>query len=108
MNIVNYVQAWMKVGGKHEYSDGFSIRNPSPPIVCKDGFTFSVQAGASNYCTPKSDGADAYTEFEVGYPSQYEESLAPYASDPEHSDGIYGWVPLQVIVYLIEKHGGVK
>lgn len=108
MNIVNYVQAWMKVGGKHEYSDGFSIRNPSPPIVCKDGFTFSVQAGASNYSTPRNDEADAYTHFEVGYPSILEESLAPYAETPDTTETVFGWVPLQVIVYLIEKHGGVK
>ena len=103
MNIVNYVQAWVRgevVRGK---------RMPVDPIVCKDGFTFSVQASSSHYCTPRSeDHDDTYTHFEVGYPSILEESLAPYAEEPGTTETVFGWVPLRVIVYLIEKHGGVS
>lgn len=102
-----YVQAWVKSCGEHQYRDGTAVRIPSPPIRCEDGFEFSVQAGKDNYCTPRDNYAENYTHFEVGYPTQHEESLAPYASDPEHSPGIYGWVPLAVIMYLIEKHGGI-
>jgi hypothetical protein len=102
MNIVNYVQVWVKSGevwaGK---------RMPVDHIVCKDGFTFSVQASSSHYCTPRSDDAHAYTNFEVGFPSILEESLAPYAETPGTTETVFGWVPLRVIVYLIDKHGGV-
>jgi hypothetical protein len=103
MNIVNYVQAWVKSGrvvlGK---------RMPVDRIVCKDGFSFSVQASSSHYSTPRNDEADAYTHFEVGFPSILEESLAPYAETPDTTDTVFGWVPLRVSVYLIEKHGGVE
>ena len=39
-----------------------------PHVICKDGFKMSVQAGQSNYSTPK-DVVDSYEEAEVGYPS---------------------------------------
>jgi hypothetical protein len=105
MSVENYIQAWVKSG--EVTSVGFSSRTPADSIICKDGFKFSVQASANHYCTPRSDDAHAYTHFEVGYPSQYEESLAPYAEEPGTTETVFGWVPLAVIVYLINKHGGV-
>ena len=103
MSVENYIQAWVKSGEVY----GARRRLPAPPIVCKDGFKFSVQASESHYCTPRSDHADAYTHFEVGFPSVLEESLAPYAEELHTTETVFGWVPLRVIVYLIDKHGGV-
>ena len=103
MSIENYIQAWVKSGEVY----GERRRLPAPPIVCKDGFVFSVQASESHYSIPRSDDADAYTHFEVGYPSILEESLAPYAEELHTTETVFGWVPLRVIVYLIDKHGGV-
>jgi hypothetical protein len=79
-----------------------------PRIVCKDGFSMSVQASESHYCTPRAD-ADFYTHVEVGFPSDDEESLRPFSewlNDDEES-GVYPFVPIQVVLYVINKHGGV-
>jgi hypothetical protein len=103
MSVENYIQAWVKSGEVF----GGRRRLPAPSITCKDGFSFSVQASESHYCIPRSDDAHAYTHFEVGYPSILEESLAPYAEEPDTTETVFGWVPLAVIVYLIDKHGGV-
>lgn len=103
MSVENYIQAWVKSGEVF----GGRRRLPAPSITCKDGFSFSVQASLFHYSTPRNDDAHAYTHFEVGYPSQYEESLAPYAEEPGTTETVFGWVPLRVIVYLINKHGGI-
>ncbi len=79
----------------------------TPHVVCKDGFKMSVQAGQSNYSTPK-DVVDSYEEAEVGYPSEEEYLIARYAEDEENlCDTVYGYVPCSVIDAVIEKHGGI-
>lgn len=108
MALENYIQAWVKSGDAVAKGVGLSYRTPADRIICKDGFEFSVQASANHYCTPRTDDARAYTQFEVGYPSQYEESLAPYAETPGTTETVFPWVPLAVIVYLVNKHGGIN
>lgn len=49
-----------------------------PAIECADGFTMSVQASRSHYCTPRND-VGPYTAVEVGFPSKHENRIAPYA-----------------------------
>ena len=39
-------------------------RQMVPYVVCKDGFTLSVQASYTHYCSPREVGADFYDEFE--------------------------------------------
>ena len=34
-------------------------------VVCKDGFTVSVQASSTAYCDPRKDTAERYTYFLV-------------------------------------------
>ena len=63
-------------------------------IVCADGFSMSVQANGGAYCEPKVFDAEKYEAVEVGYPNAYEGLLAYY-------------VPAQVIVDVIAKHGGI-
>ena len=77
-------------------------------IECADGFSMSVQASKYNYCEPRIDNASEYTAVEVGFPSDYEPMLVPWVEDPEDYTGtVYGWVPVQVIVDVCAKHGGV-
>jgi len=77
-------------------------------IECADGFSMSVQASSYNYCQPRINDADVYTEVEVGFPSEYESLLAPYADVPENYVGtVYAWVPSDIIVLVCAKHGGV-
>lgn len=77
-------------------------------VVCSDGFTMSVQARETSYCTPRESNAKFYTEVEVGFPSAEEELLMEYAEDPYNPcDTVYAWVPRQVVLNVIAKHGGM-
>jgi len=75
--------------------------------VFNDGFSVSIQASSTHYCTPRYD-VGPYTEVELGYPNQVEELLLPYAETPENPCmTVYGYVPVSVIHELIKKHGGI-
>ena len=77
-------------------------------LYCNDGFNMSVQAGRSHYSTPRSD-VGPWTEFEIGYPSDWDVLLAPYAEDPgEPTETIYGYVPLDVVEGVVMNHGGLR
>ena len=76
-------------------------------VVCKDGFTVSVQASSTSYCNPRQDSAERYTSVELGFPSADDEMIAEYAEDISRPcDTVYGWVPVEVVNLLIAKHGG--
>ena len=77
-------------------------------IKCADGFTMSVQASAGHYCSPRVTGLGFYNTYEVGYPSDVEPLLMPYAEDEKQPTGtVYAYVPAQVIADVIAKHGYV-
>ena len=77
-------------------------------IECADGFSMSVQASRYSYCEPRVDSAPAYTQVEVGFPSDYESLLVDYAEDKEDYTGtVYGYVPADVVTLVCVKHGGV-
>ena len=68
----------------------------------------SVQASRFSYCEPRIDSAPAYTQVEVGFPSDYEPLLEPWVEDPEDCTGtVYGFVPVQIIVDVCARHGGI-
>ena len=73
-----------------------------PRITCKDGFNMSVQASSFAYSKPRSD-EPPYTHVEVGYPSEHESLLDPYA-DGESKD-VFGYVPVEVVEKIVDKHG---
>ena len=100
-------------------------------VVCKDGFTLSVQAREACYCEPRNN-IGPYTEVEVGYPSEAEPLLFEwmefmgeilYDDDDNMIEeteeertvrkvaaapkSVYGWVPLEVVHKVLEKHGGL-
>lgn len=83
---------------------------PIKKFVCEDGFEVSIQASKYHYCLPRRDNAWPYTEFELGFPTAVEETLRKYAEDRDGdmTDTVYIRVPAQVIVDLINKHGGPK
>ena len=77
-------------------------------IVCKDGFTMSVQASEGNYCEPRLNNAESYSEVEIGFPSWEEPLIMPWCEDdrdPTHT--VYGYVPVDVVTNVIVKHGGI-
>lgn len=56
------------------YDVSRGIQKTRPRIVCKDGFSMSVQAGLYLYCTPRTDlSSGNYSAVEIGFPSEPEE-----------------------------------
>jgi len=78
-----------------------------PKIICADGFTVSVQASLTHYCSPR-DNYGPYSEVELGFPSQEEPDIMDWAEDPDAPTGtVYGYVPVTVVAAVIDKHGGI-
>lgn len=77
--------------------------------ICKDGFSLSVQADSTTYCSPRVNNADEYASVEVGFPSEHEPLLAPYQEmkGQDMRESVFGWVPTSVIGLVLIKHGGM-
>ena len=80
----------------------------NPTIVCADGFSMSVQARDSTYCTPRTDEGP-HTHMEGGFPSdEPSQQLAVYAENRDDLCGtVYPYVPREVFEREFELHGGV-
>ena len=92
---------------KSTYSDDkYNIRNR---IVCKDGFSISVQGGTSfHYCNPR-ELCNFYEELECGFPSSEEKLLTPYQDGNDSQlDDVFAYVPIEIVEEIIKKHGGIK
>jgi len=77
-------------------------------VVCKDGFSMSVQAHEGAYCSPRVNNAETYTAVEVGYPNRLENLLMPWCEDDTRPcDTVYGYVPCHRVSLVITKHGGM-
>lgn len=94
---------------KITYYEKGSHRIRRPRLVCKDGFSVSVQAGEDFQCTPREHRpAGDYTAVELGNPSGVEELLMPYAEDKEEPlNTAYPYVPVELLKTVIEAHGGL-
>jgi hypothetical protein len=78
-------------------------------IECNDGLTLSVQASKRHYSTPKQDNAFPYSAVEIGFPSKKIKEILQYANDKKRpKQTLYGWVPIQTVIEVVEKHGGIK
>ena len=94
----------------YSLQDGvYEMQDTRPRIVCKDGFSISVQGGESLYSRPRRNLKDgAYEAVECGFPSQEEDLLRQYAEDPtKPKDTVYPYVPVSVVEQVVEKHGGM-
>ena len=99
------LQAHVK-SGKTVEATYYSHRLPAKRLTCADGFYMSVQASATHYCDPRDDDGP-YTTFEIGFPSQAEPTLMPYCEDTDRpTETVYAHVPLDVVLALINSHGG--
>ena len=93
---------------KNLFSDEV-IQENRPRLLCNDGFSISVQASKFHYCSPRLDGIQDYEAVELGYPSMEDELINEYAEDDwNYTETVYGYVPIEVVEKLIEKHGGIK
>ncbi len=76
-------------------------------IVCRDGFTMSVQASAYHYCSPRINDAPSYLEVEIGFPTEREPLIHEYAEGSVVGNTVYPYVPAEVVIEVIMKHGGM-
>ena len=77
-------------------------------IVCADGASVSIQAGAGIYSTPR-DNRGPYTHIEAGFPSvEPPASWREYAEDPDAlTDTVYAYMPYDCVDEFINVHGGL-
>ncbi len=111
-NIDKFFKIAVLVAKRNHFYDNYQSI-VTPRIVCKDGFTVSVQAGSAMYSTPREDELEAYEEYELGWPTKREKLLDDYA-EAWYEDGpkdytkiIYAYVPKDVVNKVIRKHGGI-
>jgi len=93
------------------YGEEISIEPIKPAIVCADGFAMSVQASEGSYSAPRKylikQTRYGYTAVEV----MLWEQPAPdtWQEYSEHGvEGLYAWVPIELVAELILQHGGLK
>ena len=85
--------------------------NLRPAIVCKDGFTLSVDASRFVACKPKGDNRTDYTHFEVGELFHEISGLDAYRRTIYFNDkvkrNVYEYVPKKMVEDILEEHGGI-
>lgn len=76
-------------------------------LELNDGLSLSVQASDGHMCSPKETIKDnsEYEEVEVYSHGVYVNELIHFASETMFT---YGYVPVELMEELIEKHGGIK
>ena len=77
-------------------------------IKCNDGFSISIQANEYSYCKPRQNRAWPYDAVELGFPSALDDLIKDYAEESGTSKTVFGYVPIDAVIQLIEKHGGIK
>ena len=99
MNIQDYIEETF------EDNNGYCFRER---VIFKDGFSISIQGSSGHYCSPRKT-QDWYNSLELGFPSEDEPLIFKYAeSNHCYTDTVYGWVPVEIVQELINKHGGFK
>lgn len=85
------------------------VQELRPRLYCYDGYSISVQASEYHYCSPRLNGLQDYQSVELGFPSKEDELINEYAEDnPGSLNTVYGYVPIEIVEKLIEKHGGIR
>lgn len=103
---IDLLEQHLEPSKRRKSGKGYSFLDHVPRIECKDGFTMSVQASRTHYCSPRLDEG-FWSSVEVGYPSEREELLMPYVENAaEPTETVYGYVPICVVAKVIDKHGG--
>ena len=115
MNSLEFNNKYL-LGREIEDLGGYSWLKPHviPKIVCKDGFSVSLQASRTHYAGPRNDLGPWY-KVELGFPSEGDTRLNEYmdfySSDeneiPDPTANVYGYVPLDIVLEVFESHGGI-
>jgi len=79
-----------------------AIKENAQQVVCKDGTSLSVQASEFHYSTPR-ENRGPYYQVEVGFPSTDPPSTW---NSYDCGDGVWGYVPIELVAKFIDEHGG--
>jgi hypothetical protein len=83
-----------------------SVSNIFPEMVCVDGFKMSVQGHWGAYSAPRDDFADKYSRVEIMCAVEpLFDAIRP--GEPVDGEVIYPYIPIDVVLAVIEKHGGL-
>ena len=98
MKVIDFLESTYK-------DNAYNVR---PFAICKDGFKISIQGGTeSHYCIPRKL-CHEYIKVELGFPSESDDLIFEFAEDNRDLLGtVYGYVPIEIVEKLIEKHGGI-
>ena len=104
------IKDWLKKTiTTRNYVDGTEIQEKRPRLYCNDGYSISVQASEFHDCYPQLNGVQDYESVELGFPSVEDELINEYAEDcMNYTETVYGYVPIEIVEKLIEKHGGIR
>jgi len=82
-----------------------------PRVVCKDGFSISIQVNHNNYCASENGTREFglnWKEVEWGFPSSTINPIKYNAEDKKHTtDTVGGYVDINIIDELLNEHGGI-
>lgn len=90
--------------------------SPRPRMIFMDGFSISVQASNTCYCSPQTNSfinkLSKYDSYELGFPElngekYFDELIESYKEETGES-AIYPYVPKKLLIDLIDKHGGIN
>lgn len=87
---------------KEDQTPGTFSHNVVRGVRCASGLELSIQASSGHYCSPKQDEGP-WTHVEIGFPSRKLRTLAEW----DQKDGIYAWVPVEKLNWVITKAGGI-
>jgi hypothetical protein len=96
---MDYVNWFLSAGN---YAYGNLVRNT---FFCNDGAVVSIQASEGHYCQPRENNASEYTDVELGFPERFTDEDLIDLKEYE-DDGVFGYVPIEVVNKIIERHGG--
>ena len=87
---------------KQEFVSGFWHKPNAEKVICADGFKMSVQASKTHYSHPRKN-IGPYTEVEVWLCG-----TVPEWSEYGDGEEPYAYVPIELVVQVIDQHGGMK
>lgn len=83
------------------------LKRHSPMIQCDSGALFSVQASSHHYCMPKSD-TGPYRSVEIFAVNPSKDNLVVLMELSETASDVYGHVPVELVIEMINREGGVE
>lgn len=99
--VIDALQAHLQSADLIEFNSEESYRGPVPPITCRDGVQFSIQAGNGLYCEPRSNQGP-WSAVEVMTLTQNTE---PRNWSNDAGDGLAGYVPIEAVAQEILERG---